>query len=356
MITILFIYRNKDLIRVKNSLLSLENQTVKKFKILFVDYGSQSVYSLALKELLKQFSAIHYHYSYVENQPWSRAKAINVGLQLIKTPYVFVADIDMIFRENFIEKLYDLAKVNLSTYFKVGFLSKETKVFSGNFDTIPVAFSSGVGAQGLSLFCMEALHKINGFDEFYHFWGAEDTDIHVRLQNVGCEVSFYDAEIVLLHQWHSSYRSSERKKLTTDLQLSGVVQLNHQHLKDTIAQKRTKVNDDEWGVSISKKQYEALQKPDRQIIITNRKPEIDHFLFYTLKQKTPLITEYLFQLDIEEGTLKQKIKKILRKKVPQYYTLKEINDFILVHLISNPALKNYRYQVAPDMKSISLIL
>ena len=355
MITILFTYRDKDIKRVKNSLMSLQNQSAQLFQILFIDYGSTSKYCSSLIELLKEFPSISYHYTYVENQPWSRAKAINVGLKLVTTPYVFVADIDMVFKENFVDKLNSLAHLNQSTYFKVGFLNKEISDFRVSFECIPVAFSSAIGAQGLSLFPMQALHEIKGFDEFYHFWGAEDTDVHVRLQNAGYEVSFYDSEILMLHQWHPSYRSTERKVLTNDLQLSGVVKLNHEHLKDAIASKRTIVNDEKWGTSVSRQEYNKLQKSEKQIVLINRKSEIDHFLYFTLKQEPTITTEYRFELDPEQGSLKQNIKKILRKKIPQYYSLKEINDFILLHLISYPLLKNYRYQVAPDLKTISLI-
>ena len=355
MITILYTYRDKDIKRVKNSLLSLQNQTNQSFEISFVDYGSSSKYGIALALLLNQFSTINYHYSFVKNQPWSRSKAINIGLKKIETPHVFIADIDMIFHENFIEKLYNIANPNVSTYFKVGFLNESETAQNKDFASYNIAYESTIGAQGLSLFPMIALNKINGFDEFYHFWGAEDTDIHFRMQNAGFEVEFYDLEILMLHQWHPSYRSTEQKNLTQDLQLSGVVQMNHEHLKDAIASKRTKVNDDRWGILVSSQEYMELQNPELQTTIMNQKASIDHFLYFNLKQKTIVTTEYIFQVDPEQGSIKQRIKKLLGKKTPHYYSLKEINDFILLHLISNPSLKKYRYKVAPDLKSISLI-
>ena len=354
MITILYPYRNRENNRVKRSLDSLVQQMNRDFRVVFIDYGSNSEVVKEIEELVTSYTFAQYCYCYNLNQPWSRSKAINIGLKLIETPYIFVADIDMIFKENFIEKLLKVANPNQAIYFKVGFLSKEVTSFSENFDTIPIAFTSDVGAQGLSLFAIESLYKVNGFDEFYHFWGAEDADIHVRLQNAGYEVVFYDSEILMLHQWHPSYRSTEQKVLTKDIQLSGVVQLNHQHLKEAIAQKKTKVNDENWGTSISEQEYQLLQNPIQQIEILNRKPEIEHFLYFTLKQKTTVPTKYVFQLDPEQNSFKQKIKRVLGKRTPQYYSLKEVNDFILRHLISTPAIKNYRYQVAPDLKSISL--
>lgn len=356
MITILYTYRDKDLTRIKNSLLSLQKQTMQSFDVLFIDYGSTNFYREAISELLKQFPKISYHYSYVEKQPWSRAKAINIGIKLLKTPYVFVADIDMVFKQDFIEKLLIHVKPNQSTYFKVGFLDKQVTDFSIEFESIPVAFESEIGAQGLSLFAVQALNEINGFDEFYHFWGAEDADIHIRLQNAGYEVFFYKSEILMLHQWHPSYRSEEQKKISQALQLSGVVQLNHQHLKDAIAQMKTKVNETNWGYSISQQEYNLLQTQKKTVVISNKKEEIEHFLYFTLKQNTTSRTEYLFQLDPKQNSLKQRMKKIFRKKVPLYYSLKQINDLLFLNLISSPELKNYAYQVAPDLKSISLTL
>jgi glycosyltransferase involved in cell wall biosynthesis len=355
MITILFIYKNKDLKRVKNALVSLQNQTLDSFEIIFVDFGSDVIYNKGLKGLLKDFPKVFYYYTFTKKQPWSRSKAINIGLKFTKTPYVFVADIDMVFSPVFVEKLVVLCKPNHSFYFKVGFLDKKITDFFQPFDTIPIASLSKQGAQGLSLFCLESLKKINGFDEFYHLWGAEDADVHVRLKNAGYSSSFYDSEILMLHQWHPSYRSSERKKITSDIQLSGIVQLNHQHLKTAIFEKRTKVNDDNWGVVITKDEYSVIKYPTNKYYINNTKPEIDHFLSYNIKQKDTFIKEYCFRLAPNYGSLKQSVKKILGKKTPQYYTLKEINDFLLLYLISTPSIHNYSYSVAGDLKSISLI-
>jgi hypothetical protein len=75
-------------------------------------------------------------------------------LQLISTSYVFVADIDMIFNNQFIDKLTNLCKPNQSVYFKVGFLDKKITNFSKSFDSIPISSLSKDGAQGLSLFFM----------------------------------------------------------------------------------------------------------------------------------------------------------------------------------------------------------
>lgn len=357
-VTIVYTFRNRDIVRIKRTLDSMALQSDMDFTILFIDYGTKDALATEVRLLVERYSFVKYYYLYTQYQPWNKSKALNYALRQICSPYFFVADIDMIFHYSFISKVKNLIQENplRNIYFKVGFLSESTLINDKKFENLSVHFESTNEATGLSLFLTDNLKKLNGFDEFYHFWGAEDTDAHIRLKNAGDEVYFYDSEILMLHQWHPSYRSAERKALTVDLQLSGIVQLNHEHLKDTIAQKRTKLNNDNWGQSISKEKNALLDMPVKKVIIKNHKSEIDHFLYFTLKHRTVLVTEYLFERDFNQGSLRQLIKKLFRKKIPKYYSLKEINDLILLNLVSDIALKNYRYQVAPDLKSISLTL
>ena len=357
-ITIVYPYRNRPIKSIKNSLNSLRSQSDKDFNVLFIDYGSKESIAFEVKLLIDSYDFVSYTYLFTEFQPWNKSKAINYALRnLIETPYFFVADIDMVFHGHFNSILMSLIKQSplRNVFFKVGFLDKDEIVINKDFDKINIKKESNNEATGLTLFHTESLKELQGFDEFYHFWGAEDTDVHVRLQAAGREVHFYDTKILLLHQWHPSYRSLERKRLTVDTQLSGVVQLNHQHLKTAISQKRTKVNGMYWGLSVSQKEYFLLQNPIQRITIFNKRPEIDHFLYFTIKQSNRTITEYHFLIDPDYGSLKQNTKKIVGKKVPLYYTLKEINDFLLGYLISTPNLLNYSYRVEPDLKSISLI-
>src|SRR5436190_17877142 len=100
MITILYTYKDKDVEKVKKSLDSLSSQTNNDFKVLFVDFGSNSVYSTELQDVLKKYPFVKHLYSHHLCQPWSRSKAINIGLRDIDTSYVFIADIDMLFHKD----------------------------------------------------------------------------------------------------------------------------------------------------------------------------------------------------------------------------------------------------------------
>jgi glycosyltransferase involved in cell wall biosynthesis len=354
MITIIYPYRDRDESRVKRSLDSLSQQTNRDFKVVFVDYGSGFTIASTIKKLAQNYNFVNYLYTYHCHQPWSRAKAVNIGLQHVKTPYVFVADVDMIFRNDLIEKLMHIQKPNQAVFFKVGFLDEQESVQIKSFDRYEIIFFSQFGAKGLSLFPLDALNKIHGFDEFLHFWGAEDEDIHNRLENVGCKSLFYDQEILMLHQWHITYRKAESKGLSRDLQLTNISRINLEHLLDNKKEKRKVVNGEKWGKSISKTEYEVLDNNKMSFFIGNRKESISHFLFMTLPNFKGGVLNVIFKKEDFQNSLKYYIKKRLGKTVPTYYSLKEINDKVLLHLISFYKDCNYSYIVESDLKSIQL--
>lgn len=354
-ITIVFPFRNRDGLRVKRSLNSLQSQSNKEFRVLFVDYGSKKTIAQEIETIVSQYDFVKYQYLHTQYQPWNKSKALNFALHQTDTSYFFVADIDMIFRFDFVEKAIALIhnKTNHNVYFKVGFLTESETKLEKEFKEYQINFESNAEATGLTLFTTSLLKSYGGFDEFYHFWGAEDTDVHVRLQNAGHVVFFYGSEILMLHQWHPSYRSLEQNKLTQDLQLSGVVQLNHQHLKQAIQLNRTIIDCFAQNCIMNKYEYQKLQETQDVFVLTNKKNEIDHFLFFTLAQPSSHFVTYRFILDPFFLTKKYKFKRILGKNVPKYYSLKEINDKLLLHIISFYHDLPYIYEISADLKSIT---
>lgn len=353
MLTILYPYRNRETERVKRSLDSLIEQTNHDFRVILVDYGSNVSSASEIKELVSSYTFATYIYNFSELQPWSRAKAINIGLRNVTTDYVFTADVDMIFSPNFIAKLQELKNPLKAYYFKVGFLNEKESLTIKPFDNYTADFSSGVGAQGLSLFSIEEIRKINGYDEFLHFWGAEDIDIHNRLERIGVESVFYDTEILMLHQWHKSYRREEKHILAKDLQLTNVVQINHHHLLFNNENEKTAVNNENWGNGFCALDFQELKEDQTQKILLNKVEVITHFLFYELANFKNGILNVGFVKDDFQGSLKYKMKKILGKKVPKYYSLKEINDLILLHVISFYHTSPYSYEISDDLKKIT---
>lgn len=344
MITIIYTYRNRDLRRIENSFNSLKDQTSANFEVEFVDYGSAFEAAEKARALCEKFSFINYTYHYTEHQPWNKSRALNSIIKNLENDFCFVADVDLIFHPEFIEKVTQLQKPIKSFYFQVGFLTSGVEGTPKNFD-IGNYRKSTWEATGLSMFPVNVLKGLRGFDEFYHFWGAEDTDMHVRLRNAGYEVDFYDKEILLLHQWHPSYRSKERKTLTNDLQIGGVVQLNQQYLSNVKAQKKTQANLKVWGEPMSVSQNKVLEELPVTFCMDNDRKKIDEFLYGQLPQF--LIGNIKIQVKEISSyeAAKFRLKRVARRKVPEFYTLKEVNDLILLHLISFYRDYPYIFQV-----------
>ena len=216
-----------------------------------------------------------------------------------------------------------------------------------------INFLSNHEATGMTLFPVQRLKNIKGFDEFFHFWGAEDTEIHNRIRRTGCELMFYDQKVLMLHQWHKNYRCRETLNLNTELQLSGIVEINHRHLIRNSESEIENVNSENWGEVISESEFNELEDFVYNLVLTNKTEVIEHFLFVELPRLQNGILSVCFVEDNFQDTLKYKFKKGIGKKVPKYYSLKEINDKLLLHIISFYHQFPYTYKVSNDLKSIS---
>lgn len=352
MLTLIFPYRNRDLERVKRSLDSLKSQTDHEFQVVFVDYGSDPEQAAKAQSLLSSYSFASYNYMPYRYQPWNKSRALNSVIRDLDGGYGFVADIDMIFHPEFIATLRSVMDPDKAVYFKVGFLSEEESKKNLPFNEYQVSFYSDAGATGLTLFPVEALKALRGFDEFYHFWGSEDSDVHVRLKNAGHQVAFYEENTLLLHQWHVIYRNKETRELTEDLQLSGIVQINYQHLLNAGESGRTVVNPTSWGGGTSQ---EILDDAEERIPkkIQNSRREIDVFLFGTLPALPSGVHLFEF-VEKEHRSPKNSLKRLIGKRMPSYYDMKSVNDRLLLHLIGFYRDTPFSYQV--DIAKPSILL
>lgn len=315
------------------------------FEVFFVNYGSSPTFSEQVKELCSLYDFVNYRFCHTQFQPWNKSRALNSMIKKLTTNFCFVADVDMIFHPEFIRKAIQIQEPDKTVYFQVGFLSPHDKVGNKKFNEYSNLRKSTFEATGLSMFPVKILQKLRGFDEFYHFWGAEDTDMHTRIKNAGYEIEYYEKEVLLLHQWHPSYRSKEVEKLTEDLQITGIVQLNHQHLKFAIEKKLTGVNPNGWGKILSKAdEFELINAPI-YLKIQNEKRQVEELLYGQLPSLHNQVTKIVIETDPFQNSKKFKTKKLLRKKVPDYYSLKEINDLVLLHLISFYRNLPYIYQI-----------
>lgn len=198
-VTLIYCFRDRDLARVKLSLDSLTTQRDKSFKVIFVDYGSEKNLSSQVKELTAGYPFVRYVYNDTRGMFWNRSHALNSGIRIADTEYVFTADIDLIFHPGFTEKLNELADRDKAVFFSVTYLPKGK--LPGNPKQETNYQRSKDDALGLGLIPTKALDDINGYDEFYQVWGKEDNDIGHRLKATGLKLVFIP-EIWIWHYYH----------------------------------------------------------------------------------------------------------------------------------------------------------
>jgi len=199
MISIIVGFRNRDLERVKNSLDSLNNQTCKSFELIFVDYGSDPDVAIKVERLVQTYSFVKYIYNETRGMFWNRSHALNTGIKEAKGDCLIISDIDLCFPtcflENLLQKDLDRCFYNFDCFYLPEHVSVE--------DLSNINLSQiSIGYVGLCAVSRVNVLEINGFDEFYQVWGAEDDDFYLRLELFGCHKVRIDANVC--HQWHPS--------------------------------------------------------------------------------------------------------------------------------------------------------
>lgn len=200
MISIVFGYRNRDLKRVQRCLDSLKKQSCDKFEVLFVDYGSDKKQSEAARRLIGTYSFASYLYTDTRGYPWSRSKALNIGIKRAKYDYVFTNDVDMLFPSNVVENLIGVIDDRHVFHVPANFLEKDFNAWD-RIDEINLGGYDGTG-RGIMVIPRKQLVEIRGYDEYYFFWGSEDMDLSDRLTAKGIIEKKLPENIFLHHQWH----------------------------------------------------------------------------------------------------------------------------------------------------------
>ncbi len=204
----------------------------------------------------------------------------------------------------------------------------------------------------MTLYPTQLLKSINGYDEFYHGWGAEDTDVHIRLRNSDIPVVFYDQNVVMKHQWHpKQYRSIE----SIEPYHSSLERINHSYIKFEEEKKIKQINRVfDYGKVPVQEEYEKLNNVEEIIYITNEKSDLIAFLegnIFNLESKTYKI---IFSNHSLCGSIKNTIKKKLGKKALCFYSLDEVNNMVLMTIIKSFRNNPYHFEYKKSENKIIL--
>lgn len=344
MIHIVYPYRNRDLKRIRFSLNSLAVQTNTNFQVHFVDYGSDKNHAQEVQLLVPSYAFASYRYIYCAKTMWNKSHALNIVLQDLREGQFFVADVDGIFHPDLVQTLHEVASPDKVTYFQVGFLSKDTSEQERAFNAYSIKFLSTYEATGLSLFPVKVLKQIQGFNEYYHLWGSEDTDVHLRCQFQGLEVSFYEEAVLILHQWHTPYRALNDKKLTHNITIRNISRHNMNYLNALKQSGKITANEGfAWGKDISKAMQARFERtPDIIINLHHSKKERQ-------KQLASLV-DYNNQTVQLKWSSKNKVISLLKSAFSNIQWEKQISDTVLQFHIDNLRDRPYKYGVNPNKR------
>ena len=338
-ITIVIPNRNRDLHTVKRSLDSIDPQLTEGTKLVIIDYGSQVNYQSQLKKLTSSFSGIDLILCPTQGQLWNKARCINIVLKSCKTTHLMVCDMDMIWHPHFLENQKKSLSQKKSVYFTVGIMTQEESVLEKEFIDYDIKFATNEEATGITVFPTEQLKSINGFDEFYHGWGSEDTDVHMRLQNAGYQVHFYNSKVYFKHQWHEKgYRSvSSGYPFHTRLE-----RINAAYLDQTKICKAIKANNRySWGSMPVKGALSSIV----EIKIDSYEQKIKGVLSAMLENRG----SYSLEVDCSQSFSFKNVIKLLSNRHKWIPLKREAsNNLILEWIITNSRNTYYNYKVVGE--------
>ncbi|MGL5023179.1 MAG: glycosyltransferase [Cetobacterium sp.] len=227
----------------------LLNQKIQPYELIITDDGSSEKVLNFIDDLIES-AKFKIKHIYQEDKGFRKTRALNNAVRESEGDYLIFCDQDLIFPNDYIEKILKNAKKNEylmgrahNTEFdeKNMILKKlnETKDYSLIEEVIPKSYSEdmlhqykldkkrrilqrlflnkrGIRLAGMSygLFKDDYL-KVNGYDEKYQGWGYEDDDFGNRLCVSGVKSRELKTDMIQLHLYHP-FDPSKKKSLNEE--------------------------------------------------------------------------------------------------------------------------------------------
>jgi len=225
-ISVIIPVRNREAFRLSNVIKSIRNQDYPGglIQIYVVDYGSNEDYSTQYKTICNKNNIRMIHVS--NNLRWNKSHALNIAIKEVKTKYLLISDVDILFEENYISTVINEIKKDLYQVVlcrpldsprEIDFSNKDiTKSYNliksmckyrGSKKESNYLYGTGI-AFSLTLF----FKWIRGYDENYLIWGAEDDDLIKRFNLLGLKTTYITDKSSYIHQWHEKYANLEQEK------------------------------------------------------------------------------------------------------------------------------------------------
>lgn len=352
-LSIIYAHRNRDTERIKLSFESLRKQKLQNFEVVFVDYGSEDALVSKLLEIAANFDFVNIYFLKVSQLLWNKSKALNYGIKKASGDYVFIADTDLVFHPN-TTQLFQKIKANEKfQLFKMGYLDRsESRKLNSEYNFKELKPARFGDVNGMILTSRESLMKVNGLDEFFHFYGAEDEDLFARLENAGLKKEQRE-ESFFYHNWHHSFSGSEDKLLTGNPRVKNIMRINQRHFQQNKDGQVIKpLRQKSMGEIIDPDSSRNLDTPGTILKIPNVLAWVEHFLKEGLPSYQNEIIRVEFFEDQYYFTFKHRLKKLMGKQTQPYISMKEVNDLVLKEILFNYRDHNYSFEIKEELKTI----
>lgn len=357
LISILYAHRNRDLQRIKISFDSLSRQSVQDFEVIFIDYGSESQVASELRSLSSNYKFVKFFPLPVQQLLWNKSKALNYGILKSGGDYIFIGDVDLVFHPDAIKLMRENINLEHFQLLTLSYLNKQESsklYFNYDFEEIKPYRSGDVN--GMVLASKEAFLKINGFDEFFHFYGAEDVDLFSRFENAGYR-EMKNTDCFFYHNWHPGFQGSDDSIVTRNPRIKNIMRINQQHyFRNKKLNIIRPLRQSGMGTVIGEKESERLDNPSLNFTILNIAAQVDHFLEEQLPSLKNEVIKAVFVEDPYYNSLKYKIKVKMGKQTQPYYSLKEVNDRVLKKILFLLRDENYSFKISENLDAIELKL
>jgi len=143
---------------------------------------------------------------------FNKAKALNLGIDAVKTEFTCLTDIDQIFQPNFFNILSNASNKNVFVKCKTYFAKKPPSFPPHQINNMkyhmylnwvkknPQREPHGEGC--CQCFSTDKLRQIGGHDERYDGWGYEDKDLELRARALGLSIVWVDTLTSMIHLPH----------------------------------------------------------------------------------------------------------------------------------------------------------
>lgn len=223
--------------------------------VIVVDFGSATPVTEVFPEFPNTVRVIRVER---KTEMFHKARALNIGIREVKTPYTCITDADQVFAANFFAVIrnrlrkYENSFIQCYTYFLERF--PEIVITSDNIKRyynylVKVAKAQGRRLKGYGCchgVATKWLHKVHGYDEKNYFgWGAEDRDLELRAKYDGLKLRWAHTWTSMIHLPHPKTGKYYSEKLV-DKNLDTYYKLRD--AKDTKEKlRRIVANRQSWG-------------------------------------------------------------------------------------------------------------